>query len=191
MDTCIAQADFVYQTLVSLFNRFGDEQYGEAVTQKQHMLQCAFLAEQEGEADDIIIASLLHDVGHFIGPQDTGLIADGTPEEDFKHEVLGARFLTKYFGKEITVPIQLHVAAKRYLCAVKDDYYDGLSDASKHSLALQGGPMTVEQVAKFEQGAFFRQALRVRYFDDYGKQVGLEIPDLDYYQDRIIKLGNL
>jgi phosphonate degradation associated HDIG domain protein len=189
METCIAQADVVYQTLASLFNRFGDEQYGEDVTQKQHMLQCAFLAEQEGESDDIIVASLLHDVGHFIGPQDASLLADGTPDEDFKHEVLGARFLTKFFGKGITVPIQLHVAAKRYLCAVKDGYYQGLSEASKHSLRLQGGPMTPEQVSKFEQGPYFQQALRVRYFDDYGKQVGLQIPDLDYYRDRIMRIS--
>jgi len=184
-------AEAVYATLAELFDRFGDEQYGEDVTQRQHMLQCAFLAEQSGESDDIVVASLLHDVGHFIGPQDVDLKASGTPDEDFKHEVLGAQFLKPYFGKEITVPIQLHVAAKRYLSAVKADYFDSLSDASKHSLGLQGGPFTDEQVKGFEQGEHFKHALKVRHYDDYGKQVGLEIPDLDYYKSRILKLVSL
>jgi len=184
-------AEAVYSTLAELFDRFGDEQYGEDVTQRQHMLQCAFLAEQDGESDDIVVACLLHDVGHFVGPQDAELKASGTPDEDFKHEVLGAQFLKPYFGKEITVPIQLHVAAKRYMSAVKEDYFDSLSDASKHSLGLQGGPFTQEQVTGFEQGEYFVNAIKVRYYDDYGKQVGLEIPDFDYYKSRILKLVSL
>jgi phosphonate degradation associated HDIG domain protein len=176
----------VFQTLMTLFERFGAQQYGEDVTQQEHMLQCAYLAEQSNESDAIVVASLLHDVGHFVGPQDDDLIADGTPAEDFKHEVLGARYLAKYFPEEITVPIQLHVAAKRYLCAVDEHYYDTLSDASKHSLKLQGGVMTAAQVKKFEQSPHFEQVMKVRYYDDHGKQVGLDIPGLSYYQDRVM-----
>ena len=171
-----------------LFETYGDEQYGEAITQKQHMLQCAYMAEQEGESDALIVAALLHDVGHFIGPQHADLIDTGTPDEDFHHEVLGARYLKQFFGPEVTRPIQLHVAAKRYLCAVDSAYMAGLSQASQHSLGLQGGPMSDDQAQKFELAEYFSEALKVRYFDDHGKVVGLDIPELSYYKARMLTL---
>ena len=184
----ILTASQQYQQIENLFDTYGDEQYGEAITQKQHMLQCAYLAEQQGVADALVVAALLHDVGHFIGPQNADLIASGTPEADFHHEILGARYLRQFFGSEVTTPIQLHVAAKRYLCAIDAGYMAGLSDASQHSLGLQGGPMSGDQVQKIQKSEYFDQALKVRNFDDHGKVVGLDIPDLAHYKDRMIAL---
>ncbi|GAA3917455.1 HD domain-containing protein [Litoribacillus peritrichatus] len=188
MNTNLEPKERQYQAIAALFEAYGDEQYGEAITQKEHMLQCAFLADQEGASDALVIAALLHDVGHFIGPQNAELIATGTPGEDFHHEVLGARYLKQFFGPEVTTPIQLHVAAKRYLCSVDEAYEGALSEASQHSLKLQGGAMTVEQVQKFQSSRYFNEALKVRYYDDQGKIVGLDLPGLSAYKERMIAL---
>ncbi|MFT7291165.1 MAG: putative HD phosphohydrolase [Marinobacter psychrophilus] len=178
----------IYEELAKLFEKFGDEQYGEAITQREHMLQSAHMAEERGESDAIVVAALLHDVGHFFSPQTEELVSDGRPEQNFCHEVLGARFLESCFGPEVIVPIQLHVAVKRYLCSVEEGYYESLSEASKHSLVLQGGPMTPAQVEKFSAGKHSDAAIGLRYCDDHGKQVGIDIPGLEYYRELIIKM---
>lgn len=173
------------EQLLSLFSKYGDVHYGEEVTQTQHMIQCAVLAQQENDSDEMVVAALLHDVGHFIGAQDD----TGSPDEDFHHEVLGARCLKGLFTHAVTHPIQLHVAAKRYMCAKDPAYFTSLSPASKHSLALQGGPMTPEQCLKFENSAYFDQAIRLRYYDDHGKELGLELPELSHFEPLLRKLA--
>jgi phosphonate degradation associated HDIG domain protein len=167
------------EDLMTLFHTYGDTHYGEDVSQTQHMIQCALLAEEQGESAEIIVAALLHDVGHFCGAQaDTG-----TPDEDFHHEVLGARLLNKLFPNSVTTPIQLHVAAKRYLCAKSEDYLNSLSPASRHSLEIQGGPMSTGQCEKFERSDSFQAAITLRNLDDNGKQVGLDLPTLGYFRN--------
>lgn len=173
------------EQLIALFSKHGDVHYGEDVTQTQHMIQCALLAQQENDSDEMVVAALLHDVGHFIGAQED----TGSPEEDFHHEVLGARFLKGLFTNEVTHPIQLHVAAKRYMCAKDRAYFQSLSPASKHSLALQGGPMTPRQCTKFENGPYFDKAIRLRYYDDHGKELGLDLPELSHFEPLLRKVA--
>src|SRR5690554_5306637 len=135
--------------LEDIFERRGGEEYlGEPVTMAEHMLQGATIAEQNGLPEIIIVSALLHDVGHFTSEFGTFRIDD---TEDRHHEEAGAQVLEAFFPSLVTDCVRYHVAAKRYLCATKPEYYNRLSEASIHSLNLQGGAMSAEEVAEFEK----------------------------------------
>jgi phosphonate degradation associated HDIG domain protein len=166
--------------IFTLFRDKGQGAYfGEAVTQTEHALQSAHLAEQSGSAPELIAAALLHDVGHLLHSLPEDIAEHGT---DGRHEERGASWLKRYFGPAVVGPVGLHVAAKRYLCAVEPDYHAGLSEASQCSLRLQGGPMSQEEVCRFEQEPGFRSAVAVRRWDDQAKVPGLVVPGLDHYR---------
>lgn len=160
------------------FAELGDRTYGEEVTERQHALQSAYFAEMAGAGEPMIAACFLHDFGHFITGKDEMIADEGI---DAQHEELGARFLARHFTPEIVEPGRLHVAAKRYLCAVDPEYLSGLSAASAQSLRLQGGPMSAEEVAEFEREPFWREALELRRFDDLGKEPEMETPPVAYF----------
>ena len=165
--------------LLSLFDRHGDRHYGEAVSQLDHALQCAACAADDKAPDSLVAAALLHDVGHLL---EADKIEEGAPPtEDFQHELVAADMLSRLFGPEVVQPISLHVAAKRYLCAVEPGYLDGLSAASRHSLHLQGGPFTADQARQFEALPHWRDAVRLRRYDDEGKRVGADCPPMTSY----------
>jgi gamma-butyrobetaine dioxygenase len=169
----------VVDEIMELFaTRGGDAYFGEPVSQLEHALQTAFQAEQEGAPDDLIAAALLHDIGHLLHelPED---IADlGV---DGRHEEVGAKWLARYFPPAVIEPIRFHVAAKRYLCAVDGAYRRRLSEASIQSLALQGGPMSADEVREFEASSYVRESARLRMWDDQAKIVGLKTPELRQY----------
>ena len=171
------------EDVLELFNaRGGGAYHGEAVTQREHALQAAALAESEGATDALIVAALLHDVGHLL----SGFAEDGADAGlDDRHEYAGASWLAEHFGPEVVEPIRLHVDAKRYLCATDPAYERGLSAASMASLALQGGPMTAAEAARFEANPRSADALRLRRWDDAAKVPGLFVPDLDHYEGRV------
>jgi predicted HD phosphohydrolase len=139
-------------------------------------------AERAGAPEPLIVATLLHDIGHMLHdlPQD---IADAGI--DTQHESLGSAWLSQHFGLEVSEPVRLHVAAKRYLAASEAGYFDLLSDASKLSLKLQGGPMDAEEQAKFGSERFFEEAVTLRRWDDEGKIVGMATPDLARFEPMI------
>ena len=174
------------QTVSELFSEHGGDLYGgEAINQKTHGLQCAQLAQDEGAPPYLIISALLHDIGHFLHDEFEAAQARG---EDRFHENLGADYLARWFGPEVTEPIRLHVDSKRYLCATRPDYYDRLSAASQHTLRIQGGAMNDEEVADFENNASYKDAIKVRLWDDGGKDPVMKTADLDYfltYADKI------
>jgi phosphonate degradation associated HDIG domain protein len=173
----------IVEDILRLFARRGASAYhGEAVSQAEHALQAAELAEREGAPDRLVVAALLHDVGHLLDGQDEDLAHRGV---DGRHEEAGGAWLARHFGPEVIEPIRLHVAAKRYLCAVDPAYLDGLSPSSRLSLSLQGGPMEAEERAQFEANPYYRDAVRLRYWDDTAKVPGLEVPGLDHYRDRL------
>ena len=150
--------------------------YDEAVTELEHALQAAALARADDAPDHLIAAALLHDAGHLVADDNVTLADDLT--EDFHHERVGARFLTRWFGPEVTAPIALHVAAKRYLCAVEERYLAELSPSSLRSLGLQGGPMSAADVEAFERLPHHADAVLVRRWDDRAKVSGLQVPRL-------------
>ena len=167
------------EELRELYEMHGNSQYGgEAVTQREHALQCALLAEQEGASEALIAAALLHDIGHLLHN-----LPDDAPDRgvDDRHETSGGHHLMEMFPKSVTEPVRLHVAAKRYLCGADQDYAAALSEPSKVSLKLQGGPMDTEEMATFESNPWFEDAVRLRRWDDDAKVIDLETPSLDYY----------
>ena len=165
--------------IFALFANRGAEEYmGEAVSMAQHMEQSAACAVADDAPDSLVIAALLHDIGHFIGEHPIEALENGV---DNLHENAGADYLAPWFPAAVTEPIRLHVAAKRYLCATDDDYFGRLSDASVNSLMVQGGPMTPAEVAQFEANPWHGDAVRLRLYDDDGKVAGLSIkPVTDY-----------
>lgn len=166
--------------IFQLFEEKGNGAYfGEAVTETEHALQCAHLAELSGAGVAVIAAALLHDVGHLLHGQAEDLAERGI---DGRHEHGGAAWLRRYFGPEVVDPVRLHVAAKRYLCVVEPDYDAALSEASRLSLRLQGGPMSPEEVNGFEREPWFRAAVAVRRWDDEAKVPGLHVPHLEHYR---------
>jgi phosphonate degradation associated HDIG domain protein len=175
--------------LTDMVEKHGNDLYGgEPVTQLQHALQCAQLAENEGASPALITAALLHDVGHLLEDD-----FEDAPEhaEDRRHEDLGDAFLSKWFGPNVTEPVRLHVAAKRYLCAVEPGYYDALSPMSQHSLMLQGGPMSDTEVAAFEANPHAENAVRLRRWDDRGKDPNKRTATLGYFLSYTIRCVRL
>ncbi len=165
--------------LADIFERRGGEEYlGEPVTMAEHMLQGAHFAEAAGEPEIIVVAALLHDIGHFTSEFGTFSMAD---VEDRHHEEAGAAVLEQFFPSLVTDCVRYHVAAKRYLCAAKPEYFRRLSEASVHSLHLQGGPMSPGEMAEFEKNPNLKEIVKVRYYDDAGKRANLETRPFSYY----------
>ena len=175
------------QVIAELFAAQGAREYpGEAVTQAAHMLQAAALAEAAGAGPELIAAALLHDVGHFTGPASGQEPLDG---RDNRHGEAGAAWLARWFGPGVTEPVRLHVAAKRYLCAVEPGYLAALSPASKHTLRIQGGPMSRAETATFEGNPWCTAALRVRRWDDKAKDPAAVVPAFGYYRPLLRQLA--
>ncbi len=167
--------------LFAYMERRGQSFYDEVVTQLEHALQCAKLAEESGSDPELITAALFHDIGHII--LDEHNAETGFLDRDLNHEAIGATYLEPFFPPAVLVPIRLHVPAKRYLCSVDASYHAGLSEASKRSLKVQGGPMTSAERMRFEQVPFYQSALALRRWDDLAKVQALAVPDLESYRD--------
>ena len=179
-------ADSIVDHIEDVFRRRGDESYlGEQVTMAQHMLQTAQCAEQAGANNSQIVAALLHDIGHYKNEIPETSLAKGI--NNF-HEEVGANFLEDFFLLSVVEPIRQHVAAKRYLCAIKSDYLERLSPASVHTLNLQGGLMNAEEVKEFEKNDYLEQCIQLRYWDEEGKDPEREHPPFSYYRPLIESL---
>ena len=169
----------IVEFLQDIFNRRGGEEYlGEPVTMAQHMLQGAHLAAIAGEPEVTIVAALLHDIGHFTS--EFGMFSMNDTEDRY-HEQAGATVLQPFFPSVVTDCVKHHVSAKRYLCATKPEYFQQLSDASVHSLNLQGGPMSPAEVQIFEQQENLQEIVKVRQFDDNGKVANLKTKSFAEY----------
>jgi [1-hydroxy-2-(trimethylamino)ethyl]phosphonate dioxygenase len=171
-----------FAEIEALFAAHGRESYGEGVTMLAHMLQAAALAESEGAGEALVIAALLHDVGHFLQPTDDSF-------GYHRHDRSGGDWLAKRFSPEVSEPVRLHVQAKRYLCAVEKDYFAKLSPASVHTLSHQGGPMSAEEARAFAASPHHETACRLRRWDDSGKVTGVTVRDLPHYRAMMTKLA--
>lgn len=164
--------------------RGGHEYHGEAVTQLEHALQAAMLAERDGQPAEVITAALLHDIGHLLHGFGEDYLEQHINDQ---HENLGARFLATAFGPAVTEPIRLHVPAKRYLCTVRPGYRATLSPASVCSLELQGGAMTPDEVRTFETHPQWAIAVILREYDDHAKSVGRATPPYAHFRSYVEK----
>lgn len=166
-------------SILQIYRDRGHGQYGgEAVSQLEHALQCATLAEAAGQSAELIAAALLHDVGHLVHHLGDDIAERGV---DDRHEYRAIPILENLFPAAVTTPIRLHVAAKRYLCAVDEGYWAELSDASKLSLELQGGIFVKEAAAAFIQQPYAADAVALRRWDDLAKVSNLATPDLQHF----------
>jgi phosphonate degradation associated HDIG domain protein len=176
----------VADQVFALFAERGGSYYDEVVTQTQHAVQSAALADAENAGAAMTVAALLHDIGHLV-------VDEHNEQHDFlhdneKHELIAATILSNWFPPSVTSPIALHVAAKRYLVATDRSYLDGLSQASVHSLRVQGGPMSPEEVAKFRRLRRADDACRLRRWDDGAKISNRRVPPLEHYRERLESL---
>ena len=173
--------------IFGMYESYGGEEYaGEKVSQLEHMVQAAQLAEEEGYDEEVILAAFLHDIGH-ISEAATGENGmDGFGIKD--HEAIGAEFLRKKgFSKKIARLVESHVEAKRFLTVREAGYYTQLSDASRKTLEYQGGPMTEEEATAFEQYPLFVMIVKMRKWDEQAKIEGKPLPDLEHFKDMMIR----
>ena len=173
------QSKLFVDEILQLFHAKGDSLYGgECVTQKEHALQTALLAENEKAAAELISAALLHDIGHLLHD-----LPDDAPDQgiDDHHENSGYRFLEEYFDPSVSEPVRQHVDAKRYLCTVEDGYFETLSEPSVVSFHLQGGKMSDEELEEFRRSPHWKDSLELRKWDDLGKIEDLETPPIEHF----------
>ncbi|MBV6699667.1 phosphonate degradation HD-domain oxygenase [Kitasatospora aureofaciens] len=196
---CYADLDSLASTLAVLHRRTAaldavaelfagegaGEYLGEAVTMAEHMLQAAAAAEAADAPPHLIAAALLHDVGHFQGALHGRDLMQG---QDNRHSDTGAHWLAQWFGPEVTEPVRLHVAAKRYLCTVEPGYRARLSEASEYTLKVQGGPMDEQQAAAFAELPGAADAVTVRRWDEQAKTAGAPTPDFEHYRPLLASL---
>ena len=87
------------EEIIELLGSRGGSQYGgEAVTQIEHALQAAALAEREQAPATLIVAALLHDVGHLLHN-----LPDHAPDDgiDDRHETSAGHYLRKLFPPSV------------------------------------------------------------------------------------------
>ncbi|MBT7611954.1 MAG: HD domain-containing protein [Rhodospirillaceae bacterium] len=167
------------EQVVAVLESMGAHQYGrEPVIQQDHALQCAELALRGGAGASLIVASLLHDIGHLTEPEAETADVDGT---DLRHEATGAKWLSGLFGDDVLMPIRLHVAAKRYLTAIEESYMAKLSPQSVRSLELQGGPFAPVEVERYIAAPFAKDAVLLRRWDDSAKVAGKLTPGPEHF----------
>lgn len=174
MHAIIAELDAIYEGRA-------DAAYGlSLLNQRAHAVQSGYHAQAQGHAPSLVVAALLHDIGHMIHELGEHPAADGV---DDRHEILGAAWLAERFGPAVAEPVRLHVAAKRYLCAVEPDYVERLSNDAIESLALQGGPMSLAEQARFRAEAYCQEAIALRRIDELAKDPEGPLPPFsDFHQ---------
>ena len=172
-------------TILDILRTAGHRHYGEsAVTQLEHAVQCAMLAEREGASPALVTVALLHDLGHLVNPDDR---AATQRREDCRHEEIGADALGRWFGPAVTLPVRLHVSAKRYLTATDPAYLATLSPGSALSLELQGGPFWPGAARRFAAMPGAADAIRLRRWDEAAKVGGAAIPDLEHFRPHLAR----
>lgn len=174
--------------VAALFDKWGTNRYDEQVSQLEHAVQCARLARDAGADDELIVAALLHDVGHLLElERQSGQVNLGRNDA---HEASGAAYLARFFGPGVTAPIALHVEAKRYLCTVEESYFHSLSVGSVRSLEVQGGRMSPDEVEWFRSHPSAERAVTLRRWDEAGKDLapsGVRLADFDSEVQRALR----
>jgi len=170
----------VADDVIELMRRRGSDAYfGERVSQLEHALEAASIASRAGAKPELILAALLHDIGHLLHNQGENAAIEGI---DTRHEIAGYEWLLARFGPAVAEPVRDHVAAKRYLCAMDPGYSSKLSPASVRSLVLQGGPFSAAEARAFEEKPYWREAVMLRRWDEAAKTPGMAVPGIEQYR---------
>jgi phosphonate degradation associated HDIG domain protein len=165
--------------VLNLMATHGVSMYGgESVTQLEHALQCATLAEESGASAALIGASFLHDLGHLIERDFTQRAKSGA---DDLHQYIAIPFLRSLFDEALLAPIRMHVDAKRYLCFSNADYWATLSPISQQSLTLQGGIFSANEATAFINQPYAKDAVQLRQWDDRAKTPGRITPRVEHF----------
>lgn len=173
----------LWDELSGILLRSEESYCGEGISQLEHALQTARLANEAAASSDEVVAALFHDVGHMIEGADSKSELGA-----LEHEEIGARFLAERgFGPSVVSLVRGHVEAKRYLTWRDRRYREMLSDASQRTLELQGGPMTDEEADEFGRNPSFRARLRLRSWDDRAKIEGLKVAGVAEYRDVVLE----
>ena len=182
------------ERVMAMLAEAGEHSYGgEAVTQLEHALQAATLAQLQGHDEEFVVACLLHDLGHLTDEAQEVLDVDAATDADgslrarqrseaLEHGAEGAAFLEGVASERIRYLIAGHAAAKRYLCTTDPSYYDRLSPVSKRTMADQGGLMSPEEVASFAANPWAADLVALRRFDDAAKEPGMATPRLEAFR---------
>ena len=177
--------EHVVNEIFCLYETYGESSYSEHVSITCHSLECASLAEQDGQPTEVVIGTFLHDIGHLVGKDQKleTMVSNGTILGTKDHDEVGAAYLRNFgFPKNICQLVQGHVQAKRYLVWKHPDYHSKLSDASKNTLLQQGGVMSDFEADKFEKSEQFDVILKMRKWDEQGKDSEVETPPLQNYK---------
>jgi [1-hydroxy-2-(trimethylamino)ethyl]phosphonate dioxygenase len=178
--------DTVVDFIIEMFHHMGSQDYlGEAISQGEHGIQCAIMADQLESKDTLTAAALLHDLGHFLHTRAEDCADHGI---DAQHEDYGADFLARFYPPAVSEPVRLHVNAKRYLCAVEPDYFNRLSQASIRSLELQGGPLQGDALEAFAANPYRQDAVTLRRCDEGAKVPNLSLPDIETFRPLLIRV---
>ena len=171
MNVTIQSPEESVNDLFGLYEKHGNENYGEGVTQLMHMVQCAMLAIKEGCDDEMVLAAFFHDIGHLL-EHDEEMGSFGKKD----HDKLGHDLLLQYgFSERVAKLVASHVATKRYLTYKQPGYYEKLSEASKTTLQYQGGPMNAEEAYAYESDPLIKEYISIRYWDDLGKEIDIPV----------------
>jgi predicted HD phosphohydrolase len=178
--------------LIEAMTKTAAQQYGrEAVSELAHALQCAELAEDDGADEELVLACLLHDVGRYAVAQeeisDTLEVASPRSGKAPGHHDAGADLIARHVSERVAFLVRAHADAKRYLCATEPGYHDALSNGSKHTLTLQGGVMTAEEIGRAATHPWWPDALRLRRWDDGAKVVGKKTRPLSAWKPLLRK----
>jgi 2-amino-1-hydroxyethylphosphonate dioxygenase (glycine-forming) len=175
-------ANEIVKEVFDLYRTYGDADYiGEPVSQIEHMVQAAQLAEAAGYDDEVILAAFFHDIGHICE-------MDGQKEKMGlygikSHEEIGSKYLkSRGFSDKICQLVENHVAAKRYLTYADESYYNKLSEASKKTLEYQGGRMTAEEAEAFKNAPLFEPSIALRFWDEEAKIENQPMPPLEHFE---------
>lgn len=185
LPTAMSPDEVIDQVFALLQRSGGEEYFGEAVSKLQHAEQCAYQAQQAGGDEELVLASLLHDIGHLLD-------VEGTIRDErvgvINHDEIGQQWLeTHGFSKRVAALVGGHVDAKRYLTAVNPNYLARLSPASIETLRLQGGPMDPATAAQFAEVPELRDILRLRSWDEMAKDPEWQGPGLESYRDMLAR----
>jgi phosphonate degradation associated HDIG domain protein len=178
----------IVDEIFDLYSTYGNADYiGEPVSQIEHMSQAAQLAAHEGFDGEVILAAFFHDIGHLcvMSTLENSMGGYGVKS----HEKIGADFLrSKGFSERLARLVESHVQAKRYLTFKDSTYYNSLSEASKQTLAFQGGPMNKNEAIQFENDPLFESMIQMRRWDEMAKEENATVMDLNDLKQRAISL---